>query len=87
MDIADEVKAIFDEKNGIIKQLREVIDSLLAANKDLQAWYDSSREDAARLREALVFYASFADALPHENIAPLMIDRGNKARAALKEGE
>jgi hypothetical protein len=40
-----------------------------------------------RLREALQFYSSFADALPHENIAPLMIDRGNKARNALKEGE
>ena len=43
--------------------------------------------EVERLREALVFYASFADALPHENIAPLMIDRGKKARAALKEGE
>ena len=44
-------------------------------------------DEIERLREALVFYASFADALPHENIAPLMIDRGKKARAALKEGE
>jgi hypothetical protein len=53
MDIVDEVKAIFDEKNNLIKQLRGVIDSLLAANKDLQMWYNSSREDAAQLREAL----------------------------------
>jgi len=48
--------------------------------------YDGAAE-IERLREALQFYSSFADALPHENIAPLMIDRGNKARAALKEGE
>jgi len=60
MDIVDEVKAIFDEKNNLIKQLRGVIDSLLAANKDLQAWYDSSREDAARLREALKPFANRA---------------------------
>lgn len=75
MDIVDEVKAIFDEKNGIIKQLREVIDSLLAANKDLQTWYDSSREDAAQLREAL---KEIAD---DDNWC------GQIARAALKDGK
>jgi hypothetical protein len=40
-----------------------------------------------RLREALKFYASFSDAPPQANIAPLMIDRGSKARAALKGDE
>jgi hypothetical protein len=49
MDIVDEVKAIFDDKNGIIKQLRKEIHSLKIANRDLLDWYDSSREDATRL--------------------------------------
>jgi hypothetical protein len=48
---------------------------------------NEAADEIERLREALRFYASFADALPHENITPLMVDRGNKARAALKEGE
>jgi hypothetical protein len=44
-------------------------------------------DEIERLREALRFYSSFADAPPQANISPLMFDRGNKARAALKEGE
>jgi len=80
MDIVNEVKAIFDEKNNIINRLRGVIDGLFLANKDLQAWYDSSREDAARLREAL------KEILTHEtDYEPY--DCIEIARAALKESE
>jgi len=80
MDIVDEVKAIFDDKNGIIEQLRKDIHSLKIANRDLLDWYDSSREDAARLREAL------KEILTHEtDYEPY--DCIEIARAALKEGE
>jgi hypothetical protein len=75
MDIVNEVKAIFDEKNNIINRLRGVIDGLVLANKDLQAWYDSSREDAKRLREAL------KEISDDDNWC------GQIARAALKESE
>jgi hypothetical protein len=75
MDIVDEVKAIFDEKNGIIKQLRKEIHSLKIANRDLLDWYNSSRKDAARLREAL------KEISDDDNWC------GQIARAALKEGE
>jgi hypothetical protein len=44
-------------------------------------------DEIERLREALRFYSSFADAPPQANISPLMFDRGNKARTALKEGQ
>jgi len=58
----------------------ELLRRQLAHSVELgNGWMD----EIERLREVLVFYASFADALPHENIAPLMMDRGNKARAAL----
>jgi len=77
-----------------IKRLQEENERLFAANKDLRAWYDSSREDAAQLREAL---KEIADAY-----IPGVIDHGynvrdwlikhhtmlvDKARTALKEGE
>jgi hypothetical protein len=78
----------------IVKRLRLVDSSIwlssgLADGGRLMVgeWSHEAADEIERLREALQFYSSFADALPHENIASLMIDRGNKARAALKEGE
>jgi hypothetical protein len=80
MDIVDEVKAIFDDKNGIIKQLRKEIHSLKIANRDLLDWYNSSREDAKRFREAL------KEILTHEtDYEPY--DCIEIARTALKEDE
>jgi hypothetical protein len=65
--------------------MEDIVDRLRVLN--FKGPWQEAADEIERLREALQFYSSFADALPHENIAPLMIDRGNKARAALKEGE
>jgi len=98
MDIVDEVKAIFDDKNGIIKQLRKEIHSLKIANRDLLDWYDSSREDAKRLREALKPFADRAAIYDHSKDydfdedwfkidPPIRIGDLRAARSALKEDE
>jgi len=75
--------ALTDEAADKIERLRRDVNRMASLAIDNA----KDTERAIRYREALQFYSSFADALPHENIAPLMIDRGNKARAALKEGE
>jgi len=72
----------------IVERLRRINAFLHVTEDEPEYDYKLSHEAAdeiERLREALQFYSSFADALPHENIAPLMIDRGNKAAAALKK--
>jgi hypothetical protein len=69
------------------KETETVINQLSADKKMAIDLVDYLIKENVKLRETLMFYASFADALPHENIAPLMVDRGNKARAALKKGE
>jgi len=83
------------EAADVIEKLREALKTFADNVRETNAEIDKNwaktiyplKAENQRLREALQFYSSFADSLPHENIAPLMIDRGNKARTALKEGE
>jgi hypothetical protein len=86
MDIVNEVKAIFDEKNNIINRLRGVIDGLVLANKDLQAWYDSLREDAKRLLHVM---ASILSACEDVNSPDRKVreEIAKYVRKALKESE
>jgi hypothetical protein len=75
------------EATDQIERLLRGREFLSQALNDANDWGLELQTENERLREALQFYASFADALPHENITPLMVDRGNRAKAALKKGE
>jgi len=90
-DIDDELLDAKAEIERLREALKTFADNVRETNAEIDKNWAKTiyplKAENQRLREALQFYSSFADALPHENIAPLMIDRGNKARAALKEGE
>jgi len=72
------------EQDIEIERLREHNERLLAANRNLQAWYDSSRADAARLREALKDLLDATDQWVFQESYPLAVE---KAKASLKEDE
>jgi len=49
--------------------------------------FDEAANEIERLREALRWYANFADAPPNANVVTLMMDCGKIAHAVLKETE